>query len=357
MSDFRNIKKAFIETGWFHYQGCHTLFDGQYGSTGKGVLASLIGETMGDMIDTVTTNAGPNSGHTGFFRGEKIVTMQVPVASVVMSRRGIHHECYLNAGAVINPARLKTEWGMLDTHYARMLVHPHAAVIRPEHVGDHNNAIASTGKGVGPAMMGKLGRSKEAVVMAFGETQPQIDVNVGTMDATGLGSCFVETAQGWSLGINSGQYPYVTTRECGPTQALADLGVSPRDHVKSIVSLRTFPIRVGNTEGGWSGPFYEDSTEVSWEDLGVEAETTTVTGRVRRVATFSWIQYREMLRATQPDALFINFMNYLETEEERGAFINRLLRNYRAELGCAPDFILGGYGPLNSDVRLEFSNA
>lgn len=32
------------------------------------------------------------------------------------------------------------------------------------------------------------------------------------------------------------------------------------------MSLRTYPIRVGNTANGTSGPFYPDSHELSWPE-------------------------------------------------------------------------------------------
>ena len=35
------------------------------------------------------------------------------------------------------------------------------------------------------------------------------------------------------------------------------------------------------------GDFYEDSRELSWGELGQSPELTTVTGRVRRVATLA----------------------------------------------------------------------
>lgn len=354
MSDISKIRHKMFETGWFASHGCYTLFDGQFGSTGKGLLASVIAEANGDRIDTVTTNAGPNSGHTGYYQGEKILTQQIPVASIVMDRMGIGHQCYLNAGAIIDPAQLAKELDMYNSReFAEAIVHPHAAIIKSEHQGDQHSDIASTGKGTGPAAAYKLSRKADAVAEAYyGSEIKQSGAYLWTMPINELGRCFVETAQGWSLGINSGFYPYTTHRECGVTQALADLGVSPAHHRRSIVSLRTFPIRVGNTPDGFSGPVYADQKEISFEDIGQEPELTTVTKRVRRIFTWSQMQYREMLRANMPDAVFINFMNYLP-EDERDDFVReKIIEDYRATLGKAPDFVLLGFGPYNEDVKL-----
>ena len=65
-----------------------------------------------------------------------------------------------------------------------------------------------------------------------------------------------------------------------------------------MMSLRTFPIRVGNIvdadgkELGNSGPFHPDSVETTFAALGVPEELTTVTKRVRRIASFSQQQYK-----------------------------------------------------------------
>ena len=347
------IRTVFHDAEWFYDDGAYVLFDGQFGSTGKGLLASVIAEQCSARIDTVATNAGPNSGHTAYSwwgDGGKVMTQQIPVASVMLRNRGYRVTTYLNGGAIIDPETLKDEIKRYGV--GGVIVHPDAAIIKPEHKGDHNSDIASTGKGVGPAMQAKLDRKRDNVAKSV-----NLSVEVARMSPSSMGRCFVETAQGWSLGINSGFYPHVTSRECSVAQALADLGVSPKTLRKSIVSLRTFPIRVGNhPDGGYSGDVYPDQREISFDELGVEPELTTVTGRVRRVFTWSPTQYAEMLRANMPDAVFINFMNYLP-EEERGHFMHSLLADYRRTMGRSPDFILGGYGPKNSDVKVVWHSA
>lgn len=360
------VGQALRAKDWFSQDGLYVLFDGQFGSTGKGLLASVIAEHMGDRIDTVTTNAGPNSGHTAYDKmGQEVMTQQIPIAAVTMADYGhIPPTIYLNGGAVIEPSivwrEIKDYTSGLNTS---LFIHPHAAVIAPHHQGDQLSHIASTGKGVGPAMMDKLNRV-QANVWDSGIDYPK-DHHVslvkehskmGTLGINDLGRCFVETAQGWSLGINSGFYPYTTSRECSIAQAIADLGVSPKQLRKSIVSLRTYPIRVGNhPDGGYSGDVYPDQRELTFEELGQKPELTTVTQRVRRIFTWSWTQYHEMLRANEPDVIFINFMNYLP-EAERGQFLADLITQYNSCLGRKPDLVLGGYGPLNDDVRVEWIN-
>ena len=352
----KEIRDKLISTGWFQTTGAYTLFDGQFGSTGKGLLASVLAEHMGDFINTVTTNAGPNSGHTAWYHKQpsvKIMTQQIPVASVVMSLNKQPHVCYLNGGAVIDADILREEVSKWVPEGVSFVVHPCASLIHKHHKGDCLSKIASTGKGVAPAIADKIMRVPYATV---GEAKWDFvlecpPAEVRKLDPETFGVCFVETAQGFSLGINSGFYPYTTSRECSVSQALADLGVSPKSHCKSIVSLRAHPIRVGNTPDGYSGPCYDDQKELTWRQLGVEAELTTVTKRVRRVFSWSWQQYKHMLVVNRPDALFLNFLNYLG-ETEKDDFIVECIRVYVEVVGKSPDFVLLGNGPQNEDIKL-----
>ena len=77
-----SLEYVMRETGWFAENGVYALFDGQFGSSGKGLLAAAIGQAFKDDIDLVTTNAGPNSGHTAYIDGEKVVLHQLPMAGV-----------------------------------------------------------------------------------------------------------------------------------------------------------------------------------------------------------------------------------------------------------------------------------
>lgn len=358
-TNISEIRDVFVNNGWFEEEGMYVLFDGQFGSTGKGLLASVIAESLGDKIDSVATNAGPNSGHTGYYNGEKIMTQQIPVASIVMDRMEETHTVYLNGGAVIDPPQLEKELGYYtDTSTRHFVLHPSSSVIKESHKGEQLSKIASTGKGVGFAMADKLIRNEDAVSGYYQDSwdwakENKVESKIFKNPKRDLGRCFVETAQGWSLGINSGFYPYTTSRECSVSQAISDMGCSPKDFKKSVVCLRTFPIRVGNTKDGYSGDVYPDQEEIDFEKLGVEPERTTVTGRIRRIFTFSWEQYYQMVMANKPDGLFLNFINYLP-EEEHAPMIKKMVRSYKGIIGHDPDFVVGGYGPYNEDVKVLF---
>jgi len=114
--------------------------------------------------------------------------------------------------------------------------------------------------------------------------------------------------------------------------------------------VRTYPIRVGSTENS-SGPCYVDKHELSWEDLGVEPEMTTVTKRVRRVFTWSNVQFMDAVFANSPSVIFCNFLNYLKPEDVHDFIVDHILLPYNRVMGKNPGAILLGYGPKTSNIR------
>lgn len=362
-----NVAQKLIGRGWFQTPGAYVLVDGQYGSTGKGLLAGLLAETSAGAITHCTTNAGPNSGHTAYhgarFDGTgtgsdeiKIVTQQVPVASVVLEMMGYGVDTVINAGAIVDEDILGREVeGWLSP--GSVYLHPLAALITDDaRQADQAivGRIAGTGKGVGPAIQAKVGRSLHAVVSAslqsYGPPPGRTWDNFWRWESDVV---FVETAQGFSLGINSERfYPNVTSRECSVMQALSDARIPAQMLQKVVACYRTFPIRVGNSpEGGYSGDVYPDQTEISFSDIGQPEEITTVTKRVRRLFTWSREQFRDSLAANRPDVIFLNFVNYLKPCEVT-SFVELMILDYVATVGKRPEAILLGYGPRSGDIKL-----
>lgn len=294
------------------------IIDGQFGSTGKGLLASYIGWNYD--IDLAITNASPNAGHTFYLDGNAYVTRHLPVTGV-MNKDSI---IYLCSGAIINPIIFLAELKEFDINPARIYIHPRAAVIEPQDIEAEQEGsvkkIASTRSGVGSALVRKINRSA-LLAKDNRMLRPMVkELNVEWyLDRDVL--AIMEVPQGLDLSINSGlSYPHCTSREITIPAALSDAQVHPKYLGSVIVCLRTFPIRVGHiVENGKivgdSGPFYADSVETSWADIGVPAELTTCTKRIRRVATFSMIQYKRMLKVFKPDYILLNFVNYLSEKQ------------------------------------------
>jgi adenylosuccinate synthase len=346
--------KTFLGSGFF--TDISVLVDGQFGSTGKGLIAGALAESYYKEVNVVTSNAAPNSGHTSYFNGEKIVLKQLPTFSVIADKMFNAEKCennivtYLNGGAVIKADILQRE---LETYSTpNTVVHPHCAVIKYADVDEdskHVNEIASTGQGVGPSIMRKLTRNKVHVVEGNMDIMPKHLFSMGYLRYERQNSYFVEISQGNSLGLNAGFYPHVTSRQCNVAQALADAEL-PVQAVKNVImSLRTYPIRVGNTTGS-SGDCYMDQRELEWSEIGITPETTTVTGRQRRIFTWSELQFKHALRVNRPNVLFVNFMNYLP-ETTWGDFLeNRVYSVAEDLLGFTPKVLIGK-GPLSIDIE------
>ena len=338
----------------FAETGAHVLVDGQFGSTGKGVLAAWLAREAINAGATnwgaVISNAGPNSGHTFYHGDEKIVLKQLPTFAVAAAKMGLVKPIYLSAGAIVDPEILRKE---AENYPGTIYLHPNAAIITQgdkdiEHSGTVA-AVAGTRSGTGAALARKVLRDPTAVAgdYYFRNAAPrnvQISMLPVHWDDTRY---FVEVSQGFSLGINQAFYPKCTSRECTVSQALSDASIPPNGHSKTYMAIRTFPIRVGNVDGHSSGEWYPDQQEVSWDYLGVEPELTTVTQRVRRVATFSMEQFADACRANAPDFVFVNFLNYLP-EEDRTGFL-QYLSEVRAGFPHKYNLI-GSSGPKSEDV-------
>lgn len=320
------------------------IIDGQFGSTGKGLLASYV--AMINHIDIGITNASANAGHTFYYHNKKYILKQLPTSAIVSDRCTI----YLCAGAIINPSTLLKEIAQYNIDMGRIAIHPRCAIITNNDInielspGSPATKLASTQSGVGNALARKINRAA-----TLAKDIPELSNMIKELDIQYLldSGCtaLMEVPQGFDLSLSSGlSYPHCTSREITVSAAMADAQVHPSYLGKVIACLRTYPIRVGNitnlngVEVGYSGPFYSDSREISWEEIGVEPEYTTVTGRVRRVATFSMLQYKRMLSVIRPDYIFLNFANYLSKKE---------LLELLAKL---PEVTHLGFGPTHSDI-------
>jgi adenylosuccinate synthase len=307
------------------------IIDGQFGSCGKGLAASYAGMT--EHFDIVVTTCSPNAGHSFIdSEGRKRVCRHLPVAGALNKRS----TKYLCAGSIIDPDLLLREIEDLEIDPTTVFVSPRAAVIEAEDVvlettpGSPAERIASTQKGTGAALARKVMREG-----MLAEHHPKLRPfcrNIDIMHYLDEGlTALIEVPQGFDLGINSGfRYPFVTSRDISVASALSDALVHPSYLGRTLMCVRTYPIRVGHildgdgSVRGESGPFWEDSREISWDELGVEPERTTVTGRIRRVATFSLRQYENAVRHLLPDFVFLNFANYMKDPSELKSLLDAL---------------------------------
>lgn len=343
----------------FENSGVHAIVDGQFGSTGKGALAAWLAQQAykeGWPCDAVLYSGGPNSGHTSYgINGEKHVLKQLPTFAVASLEYGRQIPVYLTAGAMIDPEILADE----ARRYPQLQIYVHdcAAVVSADDRAAEGSgtiqAVAGTRSGTGAALARKVQRDPKVVAGEYPRFFEGMPKNVrgyrGPIEWK-TNRIVMEVAQGFSLGLNDPNfYPKVTSRECTVSQGLSDARLPPSAIAKVYMSIRTYPIRVGNFEGFSSGGHYPDQEETTWEALGQTPELTTVTKRVRRVFTFSEQQVSEAINANDPDYVFVNFMNYLTESGERD-----MLETMDRLRDASPKWwrIITGYGPENKDIVL-----
>lgn len=314
------------------------ITDMQFGSTGKGLLAGYL--ALKDPPDAIVTAWAPNAGHTFCSKEHgKMVVTALPNGMVSPKLRRI----LIGPGSVINPQALAAEVEYYAPYLGkcRILVHGNAAVVDESHrqlEAGYAFQIGSTMKGVGEATVQKIRRDPKKMNRA---QDCQDILNIPGVSIVGTGEwmnhladnehLMIEGHQGYSLGINSGFYPYTTSRECTTEQILSDCLV-PFEIVKRAIQqgeflsygvARTYPIRVANRytksiEGkdimiGTSGPCYTDQEEIKWADIYLQPELTTVTKLPRRIFTFSMRQVMLAAQANGCNRIFLNFCNYDQT--------------------------------------------
>lgn len=345
------------------------ICDLQYGSTGKGLIAGYLAER--DQPDTLVTAWAANAGHTYIdSTGNKYI--HTMLANGIVSK-GLQR-ILIGPGSLINPISLAAEINAagIDRSLVGIMIHPHAAIITQDHrdaeEAGSNTKIGSTKKGVGEAAIQRIRRDPDSPNTALSNNAPHpllaaygLGMLVGTVEKyNNAMDCakvmLVEGAQGFGLSMYHGFYPYTTSRDVTPAQIAADCGIPwriARSSLDIVGTLRTYPIRVANrfdAEGnmiGTSGPCYSDQREISWEELGVKPEFTTVTKLRRRVFTFSSQQFNEALRMCDVDELFVNFINYAVDAAHARMYLNhisKLAGNYLT------DVVYVGRGPAHGDV-------
>lgn len=306
----------------------------------------------------MTTNAGAQAGHTSVHRGVKRVVYHLPTVPLVAQNPGT--TIYLNAGSIIDVDVLFREIND-NSIYSNLYIHPNAAIITDEckeaemQPDNTVTSIASTRKGVGEALArkimrrGKLARHCSELFQYVRRLDLNARLNAGA-------AILVEVPQGLSLSVNGPFYPHCTSRDCTIMQGLNDAGIHPRFYGETTLVLRTFPIRVGNivdTDGrtiGESGGCYPDQEETTWEALGVEAEITTVTKRVRRVFTWSQRQAIDAMIACRPDHVYLSFCDYLPNSSMLEQLVHKIQEAAR-HVGLPPPSITYSTGSSTDDVH------
>jgi adenylosuccinate synthase len=345
-----------------------TIVGSQLGDEGKGALVDLWG---GDADVVARYQGGDNAGHTVVEDGEEYKLSLVP-SGAVRGKVGV-----LGNGCVVNPKTLFSEIDQLrerglepDVRLARRahVIMPYHRVldgIEEEAKSDSDLDAGTTGRGIGPTYEDKVGRrgirvgdlldpevlrerleyvvpQKRALAEdVFGvETGEEFDVEALYEEYRAIGERFAdeemtvdagdylterlddgdevmfEGAQGTSIDIDHGIYPYVTSSNPTAGGASVGTGVGPtvvgRGEVVGIV--KAYLSRVGT--GPLPTELVGDDEELADYIREKGGEFGTVTGRPRRIGWLDMPMLRHAARANGFTGLAVNHLDVLAGLDE-----------------------------------------
>lgn len=265
---------------------------GQAGSEGKGAVCARLHKERPYVF--AVRIGGPNAGHTVIGDdGKKYALRQIPVAAV--ADPGC--QLVIAAGSEIDLAVLYKEIETLEKDgYSvkeRLLIDEEATVVEDRHQQTERIiATGTTGKGIGAARADRAVRRARRMADIKPVDLHCVDTQIILREALNRQqTIMIEGTQGYKLGSHAGYYPFCTSGDCRASDFIAACGLPPGPAEVWVV-LRTYPIRIA----GDSGPMLKETT---WEEIGVPAERTTVTKKIRRVAEWTEQWAKESVEANR----------------------------------------------------------
>lgn len=289
------------------------IFGGQFGSEGKGKTAHYFAKN--ERASYCVRVGGPNSGHTVYRGGEKIIFRLLPTGVIED-----HVTAVLPAGSYINLSILREEMNLAGVSEDRVLIDNNAAIISDDFIAAERQSnlrrdIGSTESGTGEAVVARIRRKKDVKLLAkdFCELHT-CDTKKILRNACDAGKKIIaEGTQGFGLSLlHAKEYPYVTSRDTSAAAILSECGLSPFDVENIVMVIRTFPIRVSGESG-------DLPNEINWDILRNElgktedmTEYTSCTNRIRRVARFDADIVIRSILCNRPNIVVLNHLDYVD---------------------------------------------
>jgi len=315
----------------------------QWGDEGKGKIVDLLTE-YADYI--VRFQGGNNAGHTLVVDGKQFVFHLIPSGILYQEKT-----CLIGNGVIINPEVLLKEMDELSERGLpitpqQLLISSNAHLIMPYHQSldiareaslSAGKKIGTTGRGIGPCYIDKVGRVglkigelldpslfKEKLAAALEEKNFILtnQYNAEPIEAEAVAEQFFkyaeqlapfiantslvldkarkegkhilfEGAQGTQLDIDHGTYPFVTSSNTIAGNACIGSGFGPA-HIDEVIGiLKAYTTRVG--EGPFPTELPEgDATGDALQQKGHEFGATT--GRRRRCGWFDGVVANDAVR-------------------------------------------------------------
>jgi len=332
----------------------------QWGDEGKGKIVDLL-TRYADYV--VRFQGGNNAGHTLVVEGKKYIFHIIPSGILYQDKK-----CMIGNGVIIDPAVLIREIDQLqeqglEVKPDRLMISERAHLIMPYHASldqakeaalASTQKIGTTGRGIGPCYMDKVGRVglracdllddalfreklaavveeknflltekfhcaplvleqiyrsykeyAEKLIPYFGNVSVELDV-ARKSDKNIL----FEGAQGTHLDIDHGTYPFVTSSNTIAGNACNGAGFGPA-HIDAVVGImKAYTTRVG------AGPFPTelfDETGNELQEKGHEFGATT--GRRRRCGWLDGVVVSDATRLNGLTGLAVTKLDVLSGQK------------------------------------------
>ncbi len=341
---------------------CTCVVGLQWGDEAKGKIVDLLTDRH-DLV--VRYNGGANAGHTVVCAGKTYKLSLLPTGVLKPHLRSV-----IGNGVVVYPPRFLEEVDNLRAAGVQvgdnLVVSDHAHVIFPYHMEEERlseqgaeQAIGTTGRGIGPCYQDKVGRScgirvgellyadhlrsrlqtvverKNRLLHALSPQARLFDADAVCDEYLGYAeklrpfvtdttrllhralengqSILFEAAQGSLLDVDHGTYPYVTSSNSSPAGIWSGSGVPARRLDRVIGVVKAYTTRVGH------GPFPTELHNGTGEQIRKTGrEYGTVTGRPRRCGWFDAVAARYTAALGGADELAVMLLDVLSVVPEIG---------------------------------------
>ena len=337
---------------------CTVVVGGQWGDEGKGKIVDVLAKEA-DII--ARYQGGANAGHTVHVADEEFIFHLIPSGILHAGKR-----CLMGNGVVLDPTQFFKEYdaaqargieleGRLGISLRAHLLLPYHRVLDLAREDSSKKKIGTTGRGIGPAYVDKVGRFGLRVVDLKDPTQARALLEdglertrsrlaeIGVSDLGDAESCvesilamrdrilalatdvgleihqglkagkevLLEGAQGTALDIDHGTYPFVTSSNTTAGGAASGAGIGPTAIDRVLGVMKAYITRVGN------GPLptaLPPEMDQKVRELGSEFGATT--GRPRRCGWFDGVLARYSARVNGLTGLVVTKMDVLDTLPE-----------------------------------------
>ena len=335
-----------------------TIVGAQWGDEGKGKITDFFASES-DYV--VRFHGGNNAGHTVIVNGKTFKLHLIPSGVIYGEPLSV-----IGNGVVVDPKALINEIGYLKNKgiEPKLMVSDRAHVIMPYHIAldgalsNHQEDLAagSTNRGIAPVYADKmyrngirmidllepdvfneklskgynfnkglienaLGRSLDYTKKEIYETyieygkilKPYIsDVSLELFEAYNKGkNILFEGAQGMSLDVDHGIYPYTTSSNTAAGHVSIGTGVSFKSVNRTIGVVKAYLSRVGESPLPTE---LKDKTADYIRESGGEYGTTT--GRPRRIGWLDLVQVRQAVRVNGLTEIALTKLDVLNNIDE-----------------------------------------